>query len=58
MLSVISVATDITGQCKVYEVFRLSFTVVASSSLDSHIKLWNLKEGKIHSDIDTGPGTL
>jgi WD repeat-containing protein 61 len=42
-LGVLSVGIDKTG------------TVGVSSSLDSHIKIWNLESGKLIQDIDAGP---
>lgn len=33
-------------------------TVAASSSLDSHIRIWDLESGKQLKAIDCGPGTV
>lgn len=33
-------------------------TVAASSSLDSHIRIWDLESGKQMKAIDCGPGTV
>lgn len=30
----------------------------ATSSLDSHLKLWSIADAKMITDIDTGPGKL
>ena len=30
----------------------------ASSSLDSHVRVWDLDSGKMAKSIDAGPGTL
>lgn len=36
----------------------LSLLVAASSSLDSHIRLWDLEVGQQMRSIDAGPGNL
>lgn len=36
----------------------LTVTGVASSSLDSHIRLWNTSDGSLNRDIDCGPGEV
>ena len=35
-----------------------SLAVAASSSLDSHIRLWDIEAGKQIKSIDAGPGKL
>lgn len=42
--------------CSVSLVFTCSI-VAASSSLDSHIKLWDLDAGKQIRTLDAGPGS-
>jgi len=58
-LGVVSVVSDPSGSRVLHHAYlSLIIIGVASSSLDSHIRLWNVADGSLARDIDCGPGEV